>query len=131
MTTPPTTSDVVAHLTSIEHQLVAAWVAGDRSVHERVLAHDWTVIDVQGQVLTRAEVLSESFAAPDRQITSGRIDDIKVRLFGDWAVVTGRTHAAGSYRDEPFEVTLRFTDVFGLQDGMWKVVASQATLLKN
>lgn len=123
-------SDVVELLSSIEERLAAAWVAGDNSFHERVLADDWSVIDLTGRVLSKAEVLAEAFSG-DRQITSGHIDEIDVRPFGDWAIVTGRTRMAGRYRGEDMEVTLRFTDVFANRDGDWQVVASQATLISQ
>ncbi|HEX8070754.1 MAG TPA: nuclear transport factor 2 family protein [Pyrinomonadaceae bacterium] len=118
----------VAVLTGIEHQLAAAWVAGDSSFHERVLADDWSVIDGSGRVLTKAEVLRESFAG-EREITVGQIDEIRVRLFDGWAVVTGRTHIAGRYRGAEIDIKLRFTDVSAQRGGAWQVVASQATLL--
>jgi ketosteroid isomerase-like protein len=124
-----TEADIVNQLSRIEERLIAAWVAGEPSFHKAVLADDWSVIDGAGRVLTKAEVLEESFGEADRQITLGQIDDLKVRSFGTWAVVTGRTHVAGQYQDEPFDVTLRFTDVFALREGNWQVVASQATLL--
>ena len=122
---------VVEQLRTIEQGLAAAWIAGDRSFVERTLADDWSVIDVTGRVLTKAEVLAEGFETGERQLTSGHIDEVNVRSFGDWAVVTGRTHAAGRYRGAEVEVTLRFTDVFAYRDGRWLVVASQATLLKQ
>lgn len=122
-------SDVVKILSGIEEGLAAAWVAGDSTFHERVLADDWSVIDITGRILTKADVLREAFTG-DRQITSGRIDQISVRPFGDWAIVTGRTHMTGKYHGEEMEVMLRFTDVFAYREGNWQVVASQATLLK-
>ena len=119
---------VVELLTGIEAQLAAAWVAGDHSFHERILADDWSVIDATGRVLSKSEVLAEAFSG-DRQIDTGHIDEINVRTFGDWAIVTGRTHMAGRYHGEEMDVTLRFTDVFAYRDGNWQVVASQATLI--
>lgn len=122
-------SDLVEHLRDIEHRLAVAWVEGDRSVIEKVLADDWSVIDLTGRVLTRADVLEEAFATKDRKIVSMHIDDLSVRPFGEWAIVTGRTHATGEYQGEAAEVTLRFTDVFAYRAGNWQVVASQATLI--
>lgn len=126
----PDDSDVVKLLSDIEEELASAWVAGDSSFHERILADDWRVIDITGRILTKADVLKEAFTG-ERQVTSGRIDQISVRPFGDWAIVTGRTHMTGRYKGEEMEVTLRFTDVFAYREGNWQVVASQATLLKQ
>ena len=121
---------IVAELREIENQLIAAWVAGDPSVHERVLAEEWSVIDAQGRIRTRAEVLEEMFR-PGQQEISGRIDEVAVRPYGDWAIVTGKTHVAGRYEGNEINVTLRFMDVFRRREGSWQVVASQATLLNE
>ena len=123
-------SDVAAELQEIEDQLVAAWVAGDPSIHERVLSDDWGVIDAQGRMRNKAEVLEEMFRPGERSIT-GYIDDVNVRPYGDWAIVTGKTHVAGRYEGNDINVTLRFMDVFRRRDGKWQVVASQATLLNE
>lgn len=124
-------TDVVKHLRDLEHRLAIAWVEGDRSVIEKVLADDWSVIDLTGSILTKADVLEEAFATRDRKIVSMDIDDLSVRPYGNWAIVTGRTHATGEYQGAASEITLRFTDVFAYRGGNWQVVASQATLIKR
>ena len=122
--------DVATELQNIEDQLVAAWVAGDPSVHQRVLSEDWSVIDAQGRIRNKAEVLEEMFRPGERQI-SGHIDEVNVRAYGDWAIVTGKTHVAGRYEGNDIKVTLRFMDVFRRTEGKWQVLASQATLLNE
>ena len=82
-----------------------------------------------GRVLTKAQVIEEGFESGVRKIESGTIDEVKVRLFGDVAVVTGRTLAVGSYQGNSFSVRLRFTDVCVKRGDGWQVVASQGTLL--
>jgi ketosteroid isomerase-like protein len=124
-------SEVAELLRDIEERLAIAWVEGDRSFIERILADDWSVTDLTGRVLTKAAVLEEAFGSKDRKIVSMHIDDIRVRSFGDWAIVTGRTRAAGEYQGEVVEVTLRFTDVFAYRNGNWQAVASQATLINQ
>lgn len=111
----------------LEQRLAAAWVKGDRPFIERLLADDWTVIDPAGRVLTKPQVLEETFASSERRIEAMVIDDVKVRLLGETAVATGRTQATGSYRGQRATVTLRFTDVFSFRDGRWQIVASQGT----
>ena len=125
MLPPPTWSNSLEP-SSIVWQLP---VEGDRSVIEKVLADDWSVIDLTGRILTKADVLEEAFANKDRKIVSMQIDDLCVRPFGEWAIVTGRTHATGEYQGSAAEVSLRFTDVFAYRAGNWQVVASQETLI--
>lgn len=123
-----TTNRDVQELNQIQQQLIKAWVNHERETIERYLADDWAVTDPAGRHLTKAEVLAE-LDSGERKLVSGTIDDVKVRLYGDTAVVTGRTLAAGSYQGTRVSVKLRFTDVFVKQNGNWRAVASQATLI--
>jgi uncharacterized protein (TIGR02246 family) len=116
-------------LREIQQELAAAWMARDRSRIEQLLAPDWAVTHVEGQRITRAEVFRDMLESDATRITSSEVDDIDVRIFGDAAVVTGRNHACGTQSGRPFDVRLRFTDVFVRRDGRWQAVASQATLI--
>jgi ketosteroid isomerase-like protein len=109
----------------IEQQLARAWVESDRATLDRIIALDWTTIAITGDVLTRAEVMANFFRNGKSPIGAMTIDDVRVRMLGQVAVVTGRTvaRATGSQTD----VVLRFTDVFAFRDGRWQIVASQGT----
>ena len=120
------TGGVVSELTQIEHQLVRAWIDGDRKIVDSILASDWSVIDLTGHVLTRTQVMQE-LGSGDRRIESGSVDDFNVRMFGEIAIVTGRSVLTGTYKGKRASVTQRFTDVFARRDGRWQVVASQGT----
>jgi ketosteroid isomerase-like protein len=117
------------HLYQLEQRIIRAWLDNDRETINAILADDWTVIDPSGRVLTKAQVMEEAFESGTRKIESGTIDEVKVRTFGEFAVVTGRTTAAGNYQGNSFSVTLRFTDVCVKRGADWQVVASQGTLI--
>lgn len=55
--------------------------------------------------------------------------DMKVKLYGDCAVVTGKTKLKGKYNGENVQNQFRWTDTFVKRKGRWQVVASQATPL--
>jgi hypothetical protein len=118
-------ADVESTLRELELRLAEAWVKGDRAFIEGLLSDDWTVTDPAGRILTKRQVLEETFSSRDRRIEAMTIDDVRVRLLDRAAVVTGRTRATGSYRGEKATVILRFTDVFHLRNGRWQIVASQ------
>jgi uncharacterized protein (TIGR02246 family) len=119
--------DDVAELTALEHRIVKAWLAGDRDTVAGILAPDWSVIDLTGHVLGRDQVLAE-LGSQERTIESGHVDEIKVRLLKDVAIVTGRSTLSGSYKGQRMTVVQRFTDVFARSgSGRWQVVASQGT----
>ena len=116
-------------IAGIEQQLARAWVERDRAAVDAILASDWSVTDASGHVLTKEQVIQETFASTDRKIDSMAVDDVQVRVFGDVAVATGRTRASGSYRGASSSVVLRFTDVFVRRDGRWQAVASHGSLV--
>ena len=121
-------SDQLARdLNEIEQRLAKAWVDGDREAISAILSPDWTVIDIAGRVLTKTQVLQEMFETPHVTIEAMTIDEVKVRDFGDIAIVTGRTVATGRSGETRNTVTLRFTDVFARHGGSWRAVASQGT----
>jgi len=120
------TGDVEKELAQIEQKIVKAWLNGDRKTIESILAPDWSVIDLTGRVLTKAQVLQE-LGSGERKIESGSVDDLKVRAFGKIAIVTGRSVLAGTYQGNRVSVVLRFTDVFAKREDGWQVVASQGT----
>src|ERR1700758_3326253 len=100
-----TEEDDRKQLEDIQQQLVKAWVTHDRSTIDRLLAPDWMVTHTDGRISTRDEVLRD-FDAGANRLLEGRVDDIRVRVIDCFAVVTGRTHARGEYKDQKYDVTL-------------------------
>lgn len=116
-------------LRAIQQELAAAWIARDRRTIERLIAPDWQVTLVAGQRLTRPDVFRDMFESDANVMASMTVDEVDVRVFGDSAVVTGRTRAQGAQAGVPYNVTLRFTDVFVRRGDQWQAVASHATLI--
>lgn len=115
-------------LTEIQQQLISAWAAADPSVHQRVLADNWSVIDPMGIVMTKSDVLATAFSAA-REIEIAEVDEIKVRDLDGFAIVTGRTRVIGVIGGQEVNITLRFTDVSDRRSGAWKCLASQGTFV--
>ncbi|HET7618342.1 MAG TPA: nuclear transport factor 2 family protein [Gemmatimonadaceae bacterium] len=111
-------------LTRIEQRIAETWKAGDCSAWAAMLAPEWSVIHITGDIMTKAEALKacQSPRTPGEDLT---IDDLSIRVFGDAAVVTGRTTVTSGGASPA--LTLRFTDVFVRRAGRWQVVASHAT----
>ncbi|MGE0363502.1 MAG: nuclear transport factor 2 family protein [Vicinamibacterales bacterium] len=120
-------TDDTAAIVDLEQRLAAAWVKGDRAFIDGLLAADWSVTDGSGRVLTKAQLLEETFGSADRRIETMAIDDVRVRFVGGVAIVTGRTRATGSYKGQSGTAVLRFTDVFTRRDGRWQIVVSHGS----
>ncbi len=123
-------SDIRA-LEQMEQRLAATWQAGECDAWGAMLSSDWSVTHIDGNVMSKRAALNMCRAA--KSSASGaafKIDDVLVRVFGETAVVTGRTRATirGA---KPARITLRFTDIFVRSVGTWLVVASQATRVEG
>jgi ketosteroid isomerase-like protein len=115
----------IRQLEAIEEQLASTWKNHDCAGWGALLADDWSVTHIDAQVITKDQALEMCRTGPP--VTSA-VDRLAVRLYGDTAIVTGRTKATVS-GTAPQTVTLRFTDVFVRRDGRWIAVASHATRL--
>ena len=116
---------LVQQLEHIENQLASTWKSRDCVGWGALLADDWSVTHIDAKIITKAQALDLCRTGPP--VTSA-VDQLAVRIYGDTAIVTGRTKATAA-GDTPQTVILRFTDVFVQRDGRWMVVASHATRL--
>jgi len=116
----------------LEDQLVRAAIRGDRAFFERILADDFTHTSHSGVFKTRAQWLAEDKAG-DREAAGARyeaieVDDLAVRIYGDAAVVTGRTTPRGrNAKGEPITGQYRFLRVWARRQGQWQAVAFEGT----
>jgi hypothetical protein len=121
-------ADAVAELKDMQQRGVRALLGGHREEYAAMLAPEWRVTHIDGQIITRDEVLAQMFGAAPSPLADLAVDDLDVRVFGDAAVVTGRTTARG--RDGT-RVVLRFSDFAVKREGRWVIVASHATQLRE
>ena len=120
-----------AVLTELQQTLAKAWVGGDRATIERIIAADWTITGLDGRLTDRAAILAEVFETRRHKIQKVEIDDVRARVYGDAAVVTGRTHGVGEFEGSAYDVVIRFTDTFVRRDGRWQAVASHVSLITD
>ena len=118
-----------AVLAELQQTLAKAWVSSDRATVNRIIASDWRSTGPDGRITDRAAVLADVFETRRHRIHRVEIDDVTVRVFGDAAVVTGRTHGVGEMAGSTYDVIIRFTDTFVRRDGRWQAVASHASLV--
>jgi ketosteroid isomerase-like protein len=119
----------------LEAQFARAVVHPDRAFYERVLADDFTHTSHSGVFKTRAEWLAEDKFGGGADPRPGRttydafdVDDLAVRVYGDTAVVTGRSTPRGrDAKGQPIRGQYRFQRVWVRHQGRWQAVAFQGT----
>ena len=118
-------------LVELQQVLAKAWVTGDRAAVEHIIAPDWRSTGPDGSTSDRGRVLAQVFETGAHKIHDLKIDDVTARVFGDAAVVTGRTHGVGEFDGARYDVVIRFTDTFVRRDGRWQAIASHASLVQE
>jgi uncharacterized protein (TIGR02246 family) len=128
--TKKSASDVESVLKQMEQDWTTAEINKDMTAFDRILADDWIQIDWEGKTDTKKQWL-EFISSPDFKITTARIVEMKVRRFGNVAVVTGVNEEKSTIRGNDTSGRYGWTDVFAKRGGRWQAVASQVTPVPN
>ena len=120
--------DVAATLKGLEDKWALASLNNDAAGLSPLLADGFLSVTSKGAVRTKAELL-ESMTAGTIKLQTSKIDDMRVVVYGDTAVVVGRWQGKGSEKGKAFDEAERFTDTWVKQNGQWRCVASQGTLI--
>ena len=99
----------------------------DASVHERLFAADYTYTPGNGNFMGRAEHMSFTKSGAT-VVKSLRSEDVRVRVYGHTAVVTGVWVCVDSRDGREFkEKRIRYILVYVRREGRWQIVAEQRT----
>jgi ketosteroid isomerase-like protein len=121
---PP--EDVAQTLTKLENDWAKAGLAGDAAGLEKLLTPDYVYTNQDGEMATRAEMVAGVKSGSTRY-TTFTVEDLKVHVYGDAAVVTGKGSIKGKENGKPIDEVLRFTDTWVMRDGRWVCAATQVT----
>src|SRR5579863_10292719 len=97
----------------------------DRSIDilSSLLAEDFVITIEDGSVYSKAGYISHS-ADATVHVEIAELSDLKVRVRGDTAIVSGAYHERGDSNGKRYEYHDRLTDVWMKFGGKWQVVAS-------
>ena len=110
-------------LIQIEHDWADALVKGDVTTWSRCVADDWIGTTPEGNMVAKTGAYADLKAGlVVRELF--HLDDLKVRVYGDTAIVFGLETEKSTIHGKDMSGQYRFTDVFVKRDGRWQAVAS-------
>jgi len=112
-------------LPALEAQWMQAWLDKDRATCEAILADDFLLTSARGMLLDKSAWLDGAMG-PIRG-TSFAWDEVRVRSFGDVAIVHARTRQQATVGDQDWSGAFLVTDVWVWRDGRWQVVSRHGT----
>src|SRR6185503_14287778 len=84
----------VEAIRQVDHERIQAQIEADAMAIDRIYADDFIGIGPSGTVRTKAQVISD-FTSGDLKFQSITTDDVRVRVYGNTAVETGRSTMNG------------------------------------
>jgi ketosteroid isomerase-like protein len=122
--------DAEKEVAGLSVQYTDALVQADTALLEGILADDWMVIDPAGNVTTKADAI-KSVREGQTKFHSMDKSQVKVRFYGDAAVVTGLLRTQLTIGGQEFGGLVRFTEVYVRRSGRWRCVSIQLTRLPD
>ncbi len=122
--------DVKEQLKKLEMDRAAAVVKGDTATLDKQTADDYVLISMTGRMADKAQML-DGFKSGQSKLTSNDLSDLKVRVYGDAAVVTGKADVKGTLGGQDATGQVVFTRVYVKKDGRWQSVSFQQTRIAN
>ncbi len=113
-------------LKKLEADWTSAMLKKDFAFLSKIMSDDFTWVDSEGTVWSKAQAIAVLKSGED-VITSSVIRDLKVRVWGDTAVVIAISTNVETLKGKDVSGTYRFTDTWVKRAGSWQCVASHSS----
>ena len=125
-----TDEELRIYFQEIENNFNNAVISNDPGQIRKCITPDWVLVDAQGGIISQEgffKVLEQkllSHSAMDKEI-------LRVKVYGNIALVTGRGQNTGSWQGNPFEADEWITDVYKKEEDQWLCVLTHLTPVKT
>ena len=122
-------SAVEQEVLRVENARIEAILHADTAALERLLSDDLTYTHSTGRVDSKTSFI-RSIQSGDLTYVAIQPDELRVRVYGDAAVLTGRSAMkvkSPRLQNQTLDLDVRFLIVYAKQDGHWRQVAWQST----
>ena len=120
-------SDTGKVVLALESKWNDAYKRGDIAALNVLLADNFIITIEDGTTYSKPGYIAH-LGGPAQRVELSKMSDLKVRLQGNVAVVTGDYHEKGTSNGKPYEYRDRLTDVWVNSEGRWQVIASHYSM---
>ena len=117
-----------AKLLALENSWNLAQLQRDSRALQTLVSDKYVYTDYDGTVMNKAQFLTDN-RDPSYKPTLVANEDMQVMTYSNVAIVIGKYHAKGTYRDKPFDHWGRFTDTWVYENNGWRCIATHTSLL--
>lgn len=116
-------ADTAASIRKLEEKWTESYKKRQIDILSSLLAEDFVITVEDGNTYSKVGYITHS-ADPSVQVDMAELSDLKVRMHGNAAVVTGAYHEKGKSNGKPYEYRDRLTDVWMKVGNKWQVISS-------
>ena len=113
-----------AKILALEKKWTDAYKQHGINTVTNLLAEDFIITVEDGRTFGKIGYIAHT-ADSSVQLETAEESDLKVRMHGNVAIVTGAYHEVGISRGKRYEYRDRLTDVWMKIDGQWQLIAAQ------
>ncbi len=121
----PGTGKAEREILALDREWADAMVRGDRAALERIFSDDLIVTSGDGTLRDKRGEMGDG--GPEIKTYFFHTDDLRVRVYGRAAVLTGRAKWRINIQGRDVDHERRYTCVYARERGRWRMVAMQLT----
>ena len=118
-------SNIEQEFRDLDRGWVSAFLQGDAELFNRIWIDGFIYTFPFGQGTNKAQEIA-NIKSGDLAFESLSTDRIKVKIYGQTAVMAGRLMMKGRYKDQDISGQYSYINVLGKQRDCWRIVASHA-----
>ena len=125
-----TGEQLIVKFQKIEDNFNKAVISNKVDEIKNCVTADWVLVDSQGGIISQEGF----FSVLDQGLLSHHTMTkkiLRVKVYGDIALVTGRGQNTGSWKGQPMEADEWITDVYKKENDKWLCVLTHLTPVKN
>jgi ketosteroid isomerase-like protein len=116
-------ADTAASIRKLEEKWTESYKKRQIDILSSLLAEDFVITVEDGNTYSKSGYITHT-ADSSVQVDVAEISDLKIRMHGTTAVVTGAYHERGKSKGNPYEYHDRLTDVWMKVGNKWQVISS-------
>jgi ketosteroid isomerase-like protein len=120
-------ADTVSKISALENKWCDAYKQRDVGAMNSLLADDFIITVEDGSTYGKSGYIAHS-GDTSTQVEIAEMQELRVRVRGNVAIVTGAYHEKGTSKGKAYEYHDRLTDTWMNIDGKWQVIASHYSI---
>jgi ketosteroid isomerase-like protein len=122
--------ELIQQFQQIEDNFNVAMISNSVDEIKKCITRDWVLVDSQGGIIPQERIFGVIEQGLLSHSTMAK-EILRVKVYGDIALVTGRGQNTGTWQGQPMEADEWITDVYKKENDKWLCVLTHLTPVKK